>query len=167
MSANWVVPVKSWSVGELTTAALINQEMRDRFDYLKTPPQDRSTTGAAIAVIAAAFTDIITLNPITTTGGRVMVTLLATAFHSAAIGAQVGEFDVLDNGVSVSGLSRGVLSLASIGANFVFNASFNLILPPLAAGSHTFKLQARTSGGTFTIAGAANNLPYWFFAREI
>lgn len=167
MTATWVVPVKTWSVGELTTAALINQEMRDRFDYLKTPPQAINTTGAAIATVAAAFTDIITLSSITTTGGRLLITLLGTGFHSAAIGTATGNFDVLVDGVSVSGLAAGVLSMHSIGANLVFNASFSILTAAMSAAAHIVKLQAKTTAGTFTLAGAAQNLPYWFSVREV
>jgi hypothetical protein len=150
MTATWTQP-RTWSVGELTTASLMNQHLRDELDWLKTPTESGVITFAAdVAIASASMTDItgLTTGSMTLNGGGVDVWVRLTINASAASNC---SFQVLVDGATAYLLTRHA-PVAST------NTSITLFkhIPALAAGSHTFKIQANISAGTLTIKGTTS-----------
>src|SRR5437870_3974674 len=104
MTAIWTQP-RSWSVGELTTAALMNQHLRDNLDWLKTPPQGVYTAPSLIVITSTTMVDILSPVTITSAGGAFLVGMQAGMSCSAA--TVIITFDLQVDGVSQGG-STGI-----------------------------------------------------------
>ncbi len=167
MPAIWTQP-RSWSVGELTTAALLNQHLRDNLEWLKTPPQNVHLPTADVTVTSTSFIDLwspITLN---SAGGGFLVGAQMSIKGSTSWMYMM--LDVHVDGVSVGG-PDGIWSLIFSFAAGSTPISSCFYVPALAAGSHTFKLRTRVSSGTLTVmslsASIYVNVQSQFWVREI
>lgn len=169
MTSIWTQP-RTWSVGELTTAALMNQHLRDNLDFLKTPPQNYADIGATVTLSSTSYADILTL-PATITPSVANATMLATfcgyGAMSAAILGSLLTLDVTEDGNSLSGSGVQILQFHSIGAGGQVNLSFALYAPLRAASAHTYKLRGKISAGTASIFGSAIGALGRFAVREI
>lgn len=163
MTAIWTQP-RSWSVGELTTASLMNQHLRDNLDWLKTPPQGVYTAPTSIVITSTTMVDILSPITITSAGGAFLVGLQACLSCSAASIAVT--FDLLVDGVSQGG-SNGICSFNGTGTGTIFNPSLVFYVSPKTAGSHTFKLRALVSSGSATIYATSAGVNAQFWVREI
>jgi hypothetical protein len=88
---------------------------------------------------------------ITTRAHRCLVSFTGTATTTG--GAAGIFFEVLVDGVAMGGGLGGVFGLSVPTATNAHNVAFALITDVLSAGSHTFKLQYRTSANTVKING--------------
>jgi len=165
MTAAWPSAPRTWSVGELTTAALINTELRDRMDWLKTPPQTSADLAAAVVLSTTSFADIQT-NTITVVGTTILLMPTFFASCSTAIGAGILAFDMTVDGVSIGGGS-GIGQYSSIGSGFFFNVSMPIYITGLTPGARTFKLRGKISSGTATIYGSSAGYLGRMAVREI
>jgi hypothetical protein len=163
MTAIWTQP-RSWSVGELTTAALMNQHLRDNLDWLKTPPQGVYTPPTTISITNTVMADILSPITITSAGGAFLVGMQAGMTASAS--TIVITFDLHVDGVSQGGTS-GIHFFNGTGTSTGFNASFVFYVAAKAAGSHTFKLRAMVSGGSASILSTSSGYNAQFWVREI
>ena len=163
MTAIWTQP-RSWSVGELTTAALMNQHLRDNLDWLKTPPQGIYTPPTSITITSTSMVDIFSPITITSAGGAFLVGMQAGMSCSAA--AIIATLDLHVDGVSQGG-GTGIAFVNGTGAGTGFNGSFVFYVSPKTAGSHTFKLRASVSGGSATIYSTSAGYSAQFWVREI
>jgi hypothetical protein len=163
MTAIWTQP-RSWSVGELTTAALMNQHLRDNLDWLKTPPQGVYNTPTSIVITSTTYVDIMSPITITSAGGGFLVGLQACVSCSAT--AVTINFDVQVDGVSQGG-ATGVNVFQGPGAGLIFNPSFVIYISPKTAGSHTFKLRSFVNTGSATIYALSAGVNAQFWVREI
>ncbi len=163
MTAIWSQP-RSWSVGELTTAALMNQHLRDNLDWLKTPPQGVYNAPTSITITSNVMVDIMSPITISSAGGGFLVGLQACMSTSAA--SNYTGFDVQVDGVSQGGTS-GIAVYYGVGVNWTFNVSFVFYVSPKTAGSHTFKLRANVSAGSSSIFAASSNYNAQFWVREV
>jgi len=163
MTAIWTQP-RSWSVGELTTAALMNQHLRDNLDWLKTPPQGVYTPPISIAITSTSMADIFTPITITSAGGAFLVGMQAGMSCSAA--AIIATFDLQVDGVSQGG-GTGIAFVNGTGTGTGFNGSFVFYVSPKTAGLHTFKLRAMVSAGSATIYSNSAGYNAQFWVREI
>lgn len=171
----WVTPI-TWS-SALVTVAQFNEQIRDNMNALKSPPTDYvdvnegadyTTTSTSFADVDAAGNPDLSLT-ITTAGGDVMVSFHCTVTHSAVAGSIYLDFTV--DGTRNGG-DDGILRVQGHGvADRPMAMTFVRYVTGLAAGSHTFVLQWKTSGATATLyAGAgtsAFDLHPQFFVREI
>ncbi len=166
MTAVWSVP-RSWSVGELVTASLLNTHLRDNLEFLKTPPTalyhvnqstDYTTTSTSFADVDATN---LSFN-LTTAGGDVLIVFMGYGGGSARL-----YFDVAIDSVRMAG-DDGFL--ASVNAA---NTPITLVAlkQGLSAGSHTFKLQWKVNSGSATLYAGAGTAGLdthpQFFVREI
>jgi hypothetical protein len=162
-STTWATP-RTWATDELVTATMLNDEIRDNENALKTPAYglcvldeaaDFSTTSATYADVDAAGSQL-TLT-ITTGGGLLEIGFIGSATMS---GPAFAHMDVTLDGTRIGG-DDGLLLIGSGAAASThrLNASFSALVDGVAAGSHTFVLQYKVSGGvTLTIpAGAATS----------
>jgi len=163
MTAIWTQP-RSWSVGELTTASLMNQHLRDNLDWLKTPPQGIYTVPISIGITSTSMVDIMSPITITSAGGAFLVGMQAGMSCSA--GTVIATFDLQVDAISQGG-STGIAFFTGTGSGTGFNASFVFYVSPIAAGSHVFKLRASVSTGSATIYGASGGYNAQFWVREI
>jgi hypothetical protein len=170
MPAIWTAP-RSWSVGELVTAALLNAHLRDNLDFLKTPPTasyilnesaDYTTTSTSFVSVDNTKLSL----AITTAGGDVLVGFSGVITGSTNLNA---FFDVEVDGVRIAGDDGLIVNGAASGGRYT--VTFFRLITGLSAGVHTFKLQWRTSTGTLTLyAGAgtgSGDVHPQFFVREV
>ena len=163
MTAIWTQP-RSWSVGELTTASLMNQHLRDNLDWLKTPPQGVYIAPTSINITSTSLVDILSSITITSAGGAFLVGFQACLSCSA--GSVVVTFDLLVDGVSQGG-SNGIAVYNGTGVGTTFNPSFVFYVAPKTAGSHTFKLRACVSSGSATIYAVSAGAIAQLWVREV
>ena len=163
MTAIWTQP-RSWSVGELTTAALMNQHLRDNLDWLKTPPQGIYTVSTLISITSTTMVDIMSPITISSAGGAFLVGMQAGLSCSAA--AVIVTFDLQVDAVSQGG-ATGIAFFNGTGTGTGFNGSFVFYVSPKTAGSHTFKLRAMVSAGSASIYGTTSGYNAQFWVREI
>lgn len=160
---------KTWSAA-LVTVADMNTYIRDNQIALKDPPTDSYDVNevADYTTTSATFVDVDATDlalTITTTGGDVLVHFHGTTIHSST---NARFFDVDMDGARLGG-DDGFLNIG--GSDDAIPASFTRLVTGLSAGSHTFKLQWRTSAGTLTMyAGAgtsAGDVHPQFWVREV
>lgn len=163
MTAIWTQP-RTWSVGELTTAAIMNQHLRDNLDWLKSPPLNAYTAPTSIAITSTSLVDIMIPLTLTSSGGAFLVGFQACM--SASTGSVNTVFDIHVDGVSQGG-GLGVAYFTATGSGTNFNPSFVFYVSPKAAGPHTFKLRAAVSTGSATIYAASAGYNAQFWVREI
>lgn len=166
MTAIWTQP-RTWSVGELTTAALMNQHLRDNLDFLKGPPESSVDVGASVVLNSTSYADILTAPAISLSANnvRILVGFYGFASCSAAILASNLVFDITEDGTSI--LGGNGLQLSSIGSGGFFNVSHVVKSVRATGGAHTYKLRGKISVGTATIYGSAAGFFGRFFVQEL
>ena len=170
MPAIWSSP-RSWSVGELVSASLLNSHLRDNLEFLKTPPTaayalnesgDYTTTSTSFVNVDGTKLAL----TITTAGGDVLVGFCGSILQSAA-----SVFFDVDVDTIRTGGDDGLCVVSPSSASQRFNATFFKLIQGLSAGVHTFKLQWKVNSGTATLfagAGTANgDIHPQFFVREV
>jgi len=170
MPAVWSTP-RSWSVGELVSASLLNTHLRDNLEFLKTPPtaayilnetSDYTTTSTAFVNVDGTKLAL----TITTAGGDVLVGFCGSILQSASS----VFFDVEVDTVRTAG-DDGLMVVTPTTAAQRLNATFFKLIQGLSAGVHTFKLQWKVNSGTATLfagAGTTNgDIHPQFFVREV
>ncbi len=131
--------------GELVTEADMDA-IRGNIEYLLDPPVERHLAASTPGTTSTSWVDADATNlkaTLTTSGGPVLVIVSGSTSQTGA--ASSNFFDVAVDGTRVSGHTDGLTQKYSTG---ICNMSFEVLVTGLAAGSHTFKLQWRVSGGT-------------------
>jgi hypothetical protein len=164
MPANWTTP-RTWAVGELATAALMNQHVRDNLEFLKTPPFEIFNSTATVTINSAGFVDLWPTLTLTSSGGGFQITVLANC--SSATANALVAFDLMLDNVSVTNLTNGLLETRLVTVNTTISLSFTYYLPPQPAGTHTFRLRMRTAAVAVNVLGPNNNVSGQFTVREI
>jgi hypothetical protein len=173
-SMSWTEP-KTWT-NEPLVAGDLNTHLRDNLEALKEPPTAHYelNESADYSVTSTSFVNVdgtkLSLT-ISTSGGDVML-----AFHGfvrAGTNSDTLYFDVEMDGARIGG-DDGIIAAmraASGGTPTRIPVSFVRLVTSLAAGSHTFKLQWKVSGGTGELyAGAGTSgvdLHPQFWVREV
>jgi hypothetical protein len=160
MPAIWSSP-RSWSVGELVSASLLNSHLRDNLEFLKGPP-----TALYILNESSDYT--------TTSTSFVNVdgTKLSLIGFCGCVLESAGTlfFDVEVDAVRTGG-DDGLCVVTPTTASQRLNASFFKLIQGLSAGVHTFKLQWKVTAGTATLlagSGTSNgDIHPQFFVREV
>ena len=148
MTPTYTAP-RTWTAGEVITAALMNTHVRDMFDFALarglTPTKDLDGTVGSTS--NSSFTDMGSSFAITTTRANAVVRCVC--FGTATQGNSVDTYNLtLDlDGSNLGDSTRGVLQLvASTGHSHTF--CIDLPVTVSVAGAHTLKLQAKRSAGT-------------------
>ena len=150
MTATWTTP-RTWAVGELVTAALMNAHVRDNMDWLKTPISASATWSSNFTTTSTTPVDITGATvTLTTNGGGVDVIVL---FDAGAGGAATCAFFIVIDGVSY----QRIATMSWDGANVrPIAVTIHIPASSLSAASHTIKLQAQQNSGTLTVYGSAS-----------
>lgn len=174
MPATWTQP-RTWAVGELVTANLLNAHLRDNLEALKTPPTSlyNVNQGSDYTTTSTNFVNVDASNlalTIVTNGGDVLIGFVG--FVNTSPGAKFGYFDVEIDGVRMAGDDGLVMTHSQSSANQAFCVSFVALKQGLAAGSHTFKLQWKVGAGATLVmyAGAGTStldVHPQFWVREV
>lgn len=171
----WTTPI-TFVTGDPLTAAELNANVRDNTQALKSPPTDSyiARQGTDYTTASAAFVDVDATNlslTITTTGGDVLIGFYGTMANSVA--NQAAGFDVfVDAGagfVAIAGLD-GLIAQSNLSTIAIECISF-MHLHTLVAGTYTFNLRWKTSGGTLRLYAGGTASPRdirpQFWIREI
>lgn len=172
MTAIWTAP-KTWAVGELVTASLLNTHLRDNLDFLKSPPvaQYVGNQASDYTTTSTSFTNVDGTNfvlTITPAGSQVLVHFDGTIIHSATNRI---HFDVeIDSAGNRLAGDDGILVFNANGD--IVPISFTRLVTGLTPNvAHAFRLQWKVSGGTATLhagAGATNaDVHPQFWVREV
>lgn len=170
MTATWTVP-RTWVAGEKLTAALMNQYVRDEFDYIQNPnfAYERLNLGADISFTTTSFADLDATNlskVIVSTGRDILVVWNPNCDQSSGR----GYYDVTQNSVRIFGDDGGtVYSTTPATGLCMFTIVDGAGLTP--GVSYTFRVQAKVTAGTLTTyagAGTAQkDLHSGFYVREL
>ena len=165
MTATWTLP-RTWSTGELATAALLNQHLRDNLDWLKAPPVSVYTPSANASTTSTSFVSTgwqVTFN---SAGGGFLCWLRTVQLASTG---SYGQYDI-----EVDGTRQGASYPWGLGLSYhVTGAGYQLVtlmhyVPPLSVGSHTFKLMFSVSGtGSLALQAGTATARSEFGVREI
>lgn len=147
----WTTP-RTWTTGEVVTAAIMNTHVRDNLDDL-----DRRTTlsGNTIATAetttSTAYADLTTSGPAVTVtvgaNGRALVALYASAANTADTGAVFMSFAV--SGATTIAAGDGfALAYSPPSAGTGMRASVVSLRSGLNSGSNTFTAKYRVVSGT-------------------
>lgn len=166
----WTTP-PTVATNDLMTASYYNTYVVANLLALKSPPTDTYEVdeGANYTITATSFTNVDATDlslTITTTGGDVLIGWNCLLNNNGA--STINSFDVTMDGTRIGG-DDGIHGL------FVSNGyvpiSFTRLKKGVAAGSHTFNLQCKVSGGTATIYAGAGTSNYdfhpQFWVREV
>lgn len=112
-------------------------------DFLRNPPEasySPSTGAANITTSSATMVDLTSFTVTLTSQGRMLYVLFA-----ARANGTTARFDILLDGISVTGDNDGVGAPGATGEVSVIR------LLTASAGSHTVKIQWRSTSGTVTV----------------
>lgn len=142
MTATWTTP-RTWAVNELVTPDLLNTQLRDNLEYLKSPPVAQYVTNDLTYEVSrsgyGSFVDVDGTNlslTLQTYGGDVKVTIQGFYYETSATAAKVGYLDI-----AVDSARQGDTNVGLWALNGAQPLTLTYIVRNLAAGSHTFKLQ--------------------------
>lgn len=162
---------KTFSSGDILTAADMNTYLSGNTDALKNPPSANYELdeGSDYTTTSTTFVDVDATNlslTITTTGGDVMIGFHGTVYNNAGVWTYI---DVTMDGVRIGG-DDGIAGLRTASQDYP-HMSFVRLKTGVSAGAHTFKLQWKTSSGSTTLYAGAGTANFdWhsqFFVREV
>jgi hypothetical protein len=165
MTAVWTPP-RTWNVGELVTAGLLNTHLRDNLEFLKAQVDLPVSLAAAASATqystaSATYGDVdgtnLVLN-LTTSGGIVLLGFSTLAKHNTAAGE--ARLDWLIDGARVGHATFGI-SLLQVPATDLYIPVTHIHARALSAGAHTIKLQFATGSGVLIVGGAAGGTFLW------
>lgn len=146
----WATP-RTWTTSEIVTAAMMNQDVRDNMNALKSTSAEVDTNETTTST---AFADL------ATTGPAVTINTGTTAF--VLMSAKLSNTN--DNAVNIAGVAvSGATTLAAADGEALFITAWEASEPNtriqvgiafplsgLTAGSNTFTMKYRVSAGTGT-----------------
>jgi hypothetical protein len=176
MPANWTTPA-TWTTGQLVSASDLNTQVRDNLEYLKertdAPGFAQYTVNetANYTTTSGVFVDVDSTKlalTIVTRGNPVMIGFYGTISSGAA--DTTINLDVLLDGTRI-GTGNGMIQLRRNSSTFsgLDPVAFVHVVPTLAPGSHTFKLQWKQSGSSAVLYAALTPLDVHpqFWVREL
>jgi hypothetical protein len=154
MTAIWTLP-RTWATGEIVTAAMLNQYLRDELDYLKARPVARVSDldGTVSNTSSTSFVDITGATTSITTSGSSRLLIAANISWSHSVGAQTLFVTALVDGTNQGDATNGITWGASA-STIVYSLSMvHITTAAVSDAAHTVKLQYRISSGTATVVG--------------
>jgi hypothetical protein len=152
MTAIWTLP-RTWATGEIVTAAMLNQYLRDELDYLKARPVARVTDldGTVSNTSSTSFVDITGATVSITTSGSSRLLIAGNVCWSESSAASAFLTALVD-GTNQGDATNGIVyETALTTAQHVAAFSF-ITAAAVTDAAHTVKLQYRTSANTLTVA---------------
>lgn len=153
---SWTDP-RTWAVGEVVTANLLNEQLRDNLNALHTTNGDEYTLDESTdyTTTSTSFVDVDATNlavTLTTSGGDLLIGFSGGVYPPAGI----VYFTVDVDGSPIMGDDGIVGTYRS--NNYLEPVSFIVLKTGLSAESHTVKLQWKVSASTAILyAGAGTS----------
>lgn len=155
MTAIWTQP-RTWTTGEIVTAAHLNTHLRDNLEYLAQQENTAlnhftCTSSSAYSTTSSSFADVDATElagTLTTRGGPLLIGV-AGAWKSSTAGND-GCIDLTVNGTRIGHVTYGITLMQSAAASVYQPLAWSQVLI-LAAGTYTLKLQWRVSSGTLSL----------------
>lgn len=165
MTAIWTAP-RTWNVGELVTAGLLNTHLRDNLEFLKAqidlPLNFAAAASATLYTSSSAtFADVDATNlslSLTTSGGAVLLGMSTQGKHSVAAGELRLDWHI--DGARIGDATYGTCLLQAPAADRQIPIS-HIHIRAMSAGAHTLKLQLATSGATASLGGVSGGTFIW------
>lgn len=134
---------------------------------LPTLVSDKVTlTSGNVSITGTTFIDVTGLSITVTTGARrCLVGYAGSVFHATS--GATGRLDLAIDGTRVGGTNGGLMEFKTATTNQYGNGSFTFLTDTLTAASHTFKIQANTSVGTFQIIADGTDSKAIFWVQEV
>jgi hypothetical protein len=164
MTTIWTAP-RTWNVGELVTAGLLNSHLRDNLEYLKAQDDLPLNYAAASSVSlystgGSGWADVdganLRLN-LTTSGGAVLLGLSAQAKHTQA-GGEIRLAWSIDGARLGDGYGFCMLQAPAANYQQVISHTHARVL---SAGAHVITLQFDTTAATCYLGGLAGGIFIW------
>jgi hypothetical protein len=182
----WTAP-KTWGTGELVTAADMNTYIRDNLLYLKGANSlTYAEVNSSYSTTSGSWNDVDSSNlalNVTTSGGLLILGMrgaVRTGNGSTGIETRSqAEFDITRDGNRLGGTHGSMAWFPpqndySNPGLIPYVRAFQVLLPSLAAGSYTFRLQWRCyqynpsgSNTVFLDNSASGGVPVLFYALEV
>jgi hypothetical protein len=147
MTATWTAN-KTWASGEVVTAAMLNQYVRDNLDWLKGRPYgtEQDFDGTFFSTTSSSFQDTGANSTLTTTGGRVLVLCFGTwIIGNTATG---GRMTIYEDGVNKGDATEGMIRFVGV-TNAATGFCFAYITPTApTAATHEWKIYLRSTDNT-------------------
>lgn len=144
----WTAP-RTWSTGELVTAAMMNVHVRDNLLALKSPPGGQALISSDVSTTSTTYVDITGASlTVTTTGGAILLEFNATMYADVA-GRVVNIRVVIGSNITATLITQ-VLGTSSNPE--VIHVTYRLVP---TAGSNQCRVQWLTNAGTITLPGAS------------
>lgn len=165
MTPIWTAP-RSWTTGEIVTASVMNEHVRDNFEFIKqaleTPfSHSASSTGSGFSTTSTSFVDIHSsfTDTITTTGAPILIGVCGT--WKCTVSGGDCCIDISIDGTRIGDATYGVQMMQPPAANAALPFHWTQ-LRTIGAGTHTIKPVWRTSTGTLSLLLLTS-----FFAIEL
>jgi hypothetical protein len=156
MTATYTTP-RTWSDGEIVTAAQLNSHLRDNLDYLKARPVIRvvDLDGTVSNTTSGSFVDVTGASGTITTSGSSRLIIFG---HIMWGGGNAAALNIVIDGVSQGDATYGVMNQNTPSSGGVPPGTASpfswVTAAAVADGSHTVKLQYKTqSATTLTVYG--------------
>lgn len=147
MTATWTAN-RTWSAGEIVTAAIMNTYVRDNLDWLKTPIDSQAIFSTTFTTTSASYVDVTGATvTLTGNGGGFDVIFVATVSGSSI---STATFKILTDSVTTECIEAVIFAAGELKIITLFKH-----VAALSAGSHTFKIQATINAGTLSVYGTA------------
>lgn len=134
--------------GETVTAALMNTHVRDNFNALL---WSAATVATSETTTSTSYTDLATSGPAVTLTTLTTVMILISGACYDGTGGQIAYISSAVSGATtVAAADTRCMATTQYTANPYFQGSYSSLLAGLTAGSNTFTLKYKVSGGTGT-----------------
>lgn len=151
MTATWTAN-KTWAAGEVVTAAMLNQYVRNNLDWLKGRPyvSEQDFDGTFFSTSSSSFQYTNANTTLTTTGGRVMVVVFGTiVIGNTATSARITLYE---DGVNKGDATEGMVGVqGNTGFKFPFCIIYITPTAPTAA-AHDWRIYLRSTNNTDPIS---------------
>lgn len=156
MTATWTAP-RTWNVGELVTAALLNTHLRDNMEWLKAPAAVSASASTDISTTSTTLVDMTNMSgALTMVGTRLLVAFSGSVRSDSS---RILVMGVRIDAVTTNFVHRDQPVTTQREANWFARVT------GITPGSRTISIGWQTSAGTMFQDGTTN--PRRYFAGEI
>jgi len=163
----WTTP-RTWTTGELVSAAQLNEQVRDNISYLKDIVYVEFTTSVTVtATVESTPTDVISSGAITYAATPIEITFGSSSVLPAGSATASVVLHLWDGATEIGRIAH----VQGSGNATTRTPVYATVRLTPTAGSHTYKIRAHQAGGNGTVeagtGGVGNVLPGYIRIRGI
>lgn len=162
----WTTPT-TWVASTVVSAATLNEQVRDNFNYLLSRPHQaiRRTAGADYATTSTTFVNIDATNlsiDLTMSGSTVLV-----LFNGVFRNTETVYVDFSVDGTRHANTTEGIgLATLQTTSNYML-AGYAVLVTGLSVGAHQFRPMWRVASGTGALRATTSTSPVFFSVIEV